>query len=158
MRFMLIVKSTASLEAGIAPDERDREAGLLHKQAMAGAGVLLAAEELYPSSCGVRITYASQERRSRGTVSPGPFPADGSLMAEYALIEVASQEEALQWALSIPVPSGSGDYQIELRKLREPEEPLRQPIRSVLEADLQEHLHMFKKRTEGHNSNDEGAV
>lgn len=143
MRFMLMIKATGYSEAGVDPGREYTEARLVYRQALAQAGVLLAAEELRPSSSGVRITYSSQG--GEPSVLAGPFPSDTTLIAEYALIEVQSEDEALSWVLHMPVPAGLGEYEIELRRLEEPADARREPRIRAMEADLQDQLDMFQK-------------
>lgn len=143
MRFMLMIKATGYSEAGVDPSREYTQARLVYRQEMAQAGVLLAAEELQPSSSGVRITYSSCG--GEPSVQAGPFPTHTALMAEYALIEVKTGDEALNWALRMPVPAGLGEYEIELRRLEEPADAWREPRIRAMEADLQDQLDIFKK-------------
>ncbi|MBD2862449.1 MULTISPECIES: YciI family protein [Paenibacillus] len=143
MRFMLMIKATGYSEAGVEPSREYAEARQTCRQSMAQAGVLLAAEELRPSTSGVRITYSALG--GEPSLQTGPFPTDTALMAEYALIEVQSEDEALNWALRMPVPAGPGEYEIELRRLEEPADAWREPRIRAMEADLQDQLDMLQK-------------
>jgi len=80
-------------------------------------------------------------------VQVGPFPADQELIAEYTLIDVGTEKEALNWALRMPVPAGRGECKIELRRLEENSDSLREPRLQAMEADLQDHLDILKKLT-----------
>lgn len=145
MRYMIIIKSTGHREAGIPVRAEHVHAVSAFRRSLAEAGILLAAEELLPSSFGTRITYPAGGARPR--IQSGPFPADGMLVAEVALIEVASEEEALNWALRVPVPSGCGEFAIELRGLKE--QPAAEKViqHLTLEHDLENHLHMLRTTT-----------
>jgi hypothetical protein len=121
MRFMLLIKSNDAAEAGQLPSRELVEAMEAFNRQMAEAGVLLMGEGLQPSSRGARITY-SQGRR---TVTDGPFPEAKELVAGFWLINVASKEEAVAWALRCPLDAGettaaAGEVgQIEVRPIFE---------------------------------------
>jgi hypothetical protein len=140
---MLIVKATELTEAGIAAGREHRDAVAAYKRALSGAGALLAAEELRPSSSGVRIAYTRHSGKPE--VKAGPFAVDEELIAGYALIEAATEEEAMEWALRMPVPASRGGCVIELRQLVDPPDVIRDPRLRALEADLEDHISLFKK-------------
>jgi hypothetical protein len=80
------------------------------------AGVLLDASGLQPSSNGWRIKYA----RGKHSVIDGPFAETKELIAGYALIQVKSREEALEWSRRFPNPAiGGADCEIEVRQMFE---------------------------------------
>lgn len=143
MRYMIIIKSTGHREAGIPVRTEHVRAVSAFRRSLAEAGILLAAEELLPSSFGARITYSADGARPR--IQSGPFPADERLVAEVALIEVATEEEALNWALRVPVPAGCGEFVIELRGLKEQRAAEKEIQHLTLEHDLEHHLHMLRK-------------
>ncbi|MGE6226671.1 YciI family protein [Paenibacillus chitinolyticus] len=142
MRFMLILKATGYSEAGVKPGQAHSEAMAAYRKSLAEAGALLAAEELEPSSAGIRIQY------SPGVVQPvfeaGPFVTGHGLLAGYTLIEVNSEEEAVNWALRMPVPQELGTFGIEVRKLEEQADYARNPMNRALEADLEDQLELLK--------------
>ncbi|HYZ42888.1 MAG TPA: YciI family protein [Stellaceae bacterium] len=116
MRFMMIVKANEASEAGIMPDDQLIAAMTKYNEAMTKAGVLLDLAGLQPSSKGVRIRFSNGQR----TVIAGPFPQTKELIAGYWLIQVASREEAIEWAKRCPAPHGEdADCEIELRPLFE---------------------------------------
>jgi hypothetical protein len=80
MKFMIVGKANAETEAG----------------------VLLAAEGLYPSSQGAQISYSG----GKAKVIDGPFTEAKELIAGFWLIQVKSREEAIEWAMRVPVPPG----------------------------------------------------
>lgn len=144
MRYMLMIKATGYSEAGVQPGREHGEAMLAYKRSLARAGALLAAEELQPSSSGLRITYPPHGGEPE--VQAGPFPVDQALIAEYALIDVETEDEALRWALRMPVPAGRGECRLELRRLGEQPDFLREPRMQAMESDLLDQLHMLKKQ------------
>jgi hypothetical protein len=66
---------------------------------MLDAGVLVGAEGLLPSSEGARVVH----KRMARTVVDGPFAEAKELVAGFFMIEVASLEEAVEWASKVPV-------------------------------------------------------
>ncbi|MDQ7905319.1 YciI family protein [Phytohabitans sp. ZYX-F-186] len=88
---------------------------------LAKAGVLLAAEGLYPSAAGARVIYKDGKR----SVVDGPFAEAKELIAGFYLIQVRSKEEAIEWASRCPVevavPPGV-EAVIEVRQVGETDE------------------------------------
>lgn len=137
MRFMVIVKASEESEAGIMPSEELFSEMTKYNEALVEAGVMLAGEGLHPSSRGVRVRFAGDER----TVIDGPFPETKELIAGYWLWECDSLEAAIDWLKRAPFDGGT---EIELRpvfeaddfgeeftpELREKEERLREQIAS----------------------------
>jgi hypothetical protein len=140
---MLLVKATEFTEAGVSTSREHRDAMAAYKRALARAGALLAAEQLQPSSSGLRIMYP--QHSGTPSVRAGPFAVDEELIAGYALIDAATEDEAVGWALQMPVPPGSGACQIELRKLVDFPDAIRDPRARALEADLEDQISIFKK-------------
>jgi len=120
MRFMIIVKATDDTEAGVMPEEKEKEKLLTamadYHEELLKAGVLLDASGLKPSSKGARIKYSGGKR----TVIDGPFAEAKELIAGYTLIQVKSKEEAMEWAKRFPAPHGErAEGEIEIRELYE---------------------------------------
>jgi hypothetical protein len=119
MRFMIIVKATKESEAGLMPQEDLIAAMATYHEALAGAGALLDASGLQPTSTGARIRISGNKR----TVTDGPFTKAKELIAGYTIIQAASREEAIEWAKRMPNPVGEGkESEIELRQFFEPED------------------------------------
>ena len=140
MRYLLLVQATGFTETGMNPGEDYKEAVKAYRQSLAEAGVLLAAEELRPSAAGMRIAYLPG--RAAPEVWPGPFPIEQGLIAEFALIDVDTEEEALNWALRMPVPSGQGICGIELRRLEDKTEHSHHSRQTATEAGLKDFLQL----------------
>ncbi|WP_217369840.1 YciI family protein [Nonomuraea antri] len=98
---MIVGKGNAETEAGVLPSQEVVDAMHAFNEELTKAGVLLAAEGLYPSSRGAQISYSRGS--GRGTVIDGPFAEAKELIAGFWLIQVKSREEALQWALRVPI-------------------------------------------------------
>lgn len=143
MRFMLIVKATGYVEAGVKYSREHTDAVNEYKKSLARAGVLLAAEELQPSSSGIRISYPLHGGEPE--VKVGPFTVGQELIAGYTLIDVSSEDEAAEWALQMPVPKGLGAFEIEMRKLVDETDPMHNPRTLAMEAELEDQINMLKK-------------
>ncbi len=139
MRFMMLVKANKESEVGVIPDEKEfAEMGKFNEE-MVKAGVMLAAEGLQPSSKGVRVHFSS----GKPTVSPGPFPETQQLVAGFWLIQVKSQEEAIQWAKRVPFKEG----EIEIRRVYEAEDFGPQFTPELREAEQRLRTEVEKHRT-----------
>lgn len=117
MRVMVMVKATASSEAGVMPDTALLEAMGRFNQELANAGVLLAGEGLHPSARGARVRFEGASR----TVTDGPFTETRELVAGFWLWQVRSMEEALEWARRCPNPHPEGG-ELEIRPVFEAED------------------------------------
>ncbi|MCK2216084.1 YciI family protein [Actinomadura sp. ATCC 31491] len=102
MKFMIVGRGNAATEAGELPPQQVVDDMHAYNEALAKAGVLLAAEGLHPSSQGAQIAYSG----GRASVIDGPFAETKELIAGFWLIEVKSREEAVEWALRVPAPPG----------------------------------------------------
>ncbi len=102
MKFMIVGKASEETEAGVMPSQELVDNMMAYNEALVKAGVLLAAEGLYPSSQGAQIAYSG----GKAKVIDGPFAEAKELIAGFWLIQVKSREEALEWALRVPVPPG----------------------------------------------------
>jgi hypothetical protein len=101
-------------EAGIKPSHE-----LIFKmgeliQEMAAAGVFLAGEGLQPSSKGVRLKFAQGKR----TVTNGPLRGSNELVANFAVIQASSIDEAIEWASRYA--KIVGDVEIDIGLVSEP--------------------------------------
>jgi hypothetical protein len=94
MRFMLMTRADEHSEAGAFPiPEVMAEMGAFMEEITA-AGVLVSAEGLQPSAAGSRL------RLSQGalTVTDGPFAETKEMISSFAIVNVASKAEAIEWA------------------------------------------------------------
>jgi hypothetical protein len=115
MRFMMIVKANADSEAGVMPPSEELAAMGRYNEELIKAGVLLAAEGLHSSAKGARIS----KQGGRIRVVDGPFAETKELIAGFWLINVKSQDEALEWAKRIPFDEMGDGFEVELRKVHE---------------------------------------
>ncbi len=118
MKFMVIVKASATSEAGIMPSEKlFTDMGNFNEE-LVKAGVMLAGEGLMPSARGARIRFNGNQR----TVIDGPFAETKELVAGFWLIEVGSKEEAIEWFKRCPNPHEDGESEIEIRQIFGPDD------------------------------------
>jgi hypothetical protein len=115
MRYLMLLKANADSEAGVPPTtELLVEMGKYNEE-LVNAGVLLDAGGLQPSSKGARVEFDGTKR----TVTDGPFAETKELIAGFWMIQVKSQEEAIEWAKRCPNPMGPRQAQIEIRRMFE---------------------------------------
>jgi hypothetical protein len=114
MRVMVLVKATAESEAGVMPSEELLAAMGRYNEELVQAGVMLAGEGLHPSARGARVRFSGEKR----TVVDGPFIETRELIAGYWLWQVASLEEAIDWARRCPNPTGA-ESELEIRQVFE---------------------------------------
>ena len=116
MRFMVMHKSNEANEAGIPPSkELIEKMGKLMEET-AQAGVLLAGEGVHASSKGARVSFSGGKR----IVTDGPFAEAKELIAGFAILNVSSKEEAIEWATRFA--DVIGDVEIEIRQVVEIED------------------------------------
>ena len=114
MKVMVLVKATASSEAGIMPSKALLSAMGQFNESLVKAGVMLAGEGLRPSAQGRRVLFSGKQR----TVIDGPFTETKELVAGFWLWQVKSIEEAVEWVKRCPNPMPE-DSMIEIRPLFE---------------------------------------
>ena len=114
MRFMVIVKADRNSEAGVMPTTEMLTAMGKFNEEMVKAGVMLAGEGLHPTSKGARIDFSGKQP----SVSRGPFAVTGDLVAGFWLIQVKSQDEAIDWMKRAPFDDG----EIEIRQIFDTED------------------------------------
>ena len=114
-RYMVIVKSSDEIEAGVMPSTEILAAMGKYNEELVKAGVMLAGEGLHPSSKGVRVRFDADKR----TVIDGPFTETKELIAGFWLWQCKSREEAIEWLKRAPFDGGT---EIELRPVFEDED------------------------------------
>ena len=115
-KYMLIMRGTdesnaammANIEEGIATTRRFIEETVK-------AGVLLAAEGLDDPGLGVVVDFSGEAP----VVTDGPYGETKELFGGFFLLDVASKEEAVEWAKRVPATAGS---KIEVRRVPEEDE------------------------------------
>jgi hypothetical protein len=114
MRFMMLLIPGGYAEAkpGMVPDAADMAPMLAYTAELQRAGVLLSIDGLHPPSEGVRVRFHG----GRTKVTDGPFAEAKEVVGGYWMIDVKSQQEAVEWARRCP--AGDGDL-IEIRQVHE---------------------------------------
>ena len=110
MKVMVLGKATERSEAGELGTAEEFAAMDQFTQQLVEAGVLLAGDGLQPSSKGKRVAFDAD---GNARVIDGPFAETKELIAGYSIWEVASMDEAVEWAKRSPFREG----EVELRKV-----------------------------------------
>jgi hypothetical protein len=118
MRFMILRKADAETEAGAMPSTELLAAMGKYMEEMGKAGILRGGEGLHPTSKAVRVKFSG----GKPSVIDGPFAETKELIAGYALIEVKSLAEAIEWLKKWPAMDGGGNLELEVRQLFEAED------------------------------------
>lgn len=100
MKVMVIVKASASSEAGKLPSQELLTAMGQFNEELVKAGIMEFGEGLKPSSQGLRVRFKGDER----LVTTGPFTETNELIAGFWIWNVNSMEEALEWVKKCPNP------------------------------------------------------
>lgn len=115
MRVLVLIKGDKDSEAGVLPDEKFVAEMMQYNEELVKAGVMLAAEGLYPSSKGARVKFSGE----KATVIDGPFTEAKELIAGFWLWQVKSLDEAIEWVKRCPSPDGAQEGEIEIRPVFE---------------------------------------
>ena len=105
MKYMLIMRATDEAYASFQDVDFDEvmESMGRYNDEMISAGVLVAAEGLDDASKGVVVDYSSEPP----VVPDGPYGETKELFGGFWILDVASMEEAVEWAKRAPM-SGPG--------------------------------------------------
>jgi len=111
MRHMCLYKPNQ--REGVPPSQQEMtKMGKLIDE-MTKAGVLLTTEGCQPSSKGACVRLSG----GKVTVTDGPFTETKELIAGFALIQVKSKDEAIEWTKRFLEVAGDGES--EIRQLHE---------------------------------------
>jgi hypothetical protein len=104
-KYMLIMRSTDEAFAKFANFDFDEMLETMGKfnDELIRAGVLLAAEGLADANEGVVVDFTGETP----VVTDGPYGETKELFNGYYILDVASQEEAVEWAKRAPLTAGS---------------------------------------------------
>jgi hypothetical protein len=117
MRVMVLVKATASSEAGEMPSLELLTAMGAFNEELIKAGVMLAGDGLKPTKVAKRVRFDGASR----SVVDGPFSETKELVAGYWMWQVSSMDEAVEWVRRCPNPM-PGPSEIEIRPVYEAED------------------------------------
>lgn len=113
MKYMLIMRATDEAYASFENVDFNQILETMGRfnDEMIAAGVLVAAEGLDDASQGVVVDYSSQPP----LVTDGPYGETKELFGGFWILDVASREEAVEWAKRAPM-SGPG-IKTEIRRV-----------------------------------------
>jgi hypothetical protein len=114
VKYMLIMRTTdEAANAAFADIDFDQilEPMGRYNEEMISAGVLVAAEGLDDAAEGVVVDYSAQPP----VVTDGPYGETKELFGGYWIVDVASKEEAVEWAKRAPL-AGPG-MKCEIRRV-----------------------------------------
>jgi hypothetical protein len=114
MRFLALLRADKHSEAGAPPSKELMEKMGKFVEEITKAGVLLSTAGLQPSAKGARVRLSG----GKVAVTDGPFTESKELIASYALLEVKSRAEAVEWTTRFLKVLGEGEC--EIRPLYEP--------------------------------------
>ena len=114
MRFMMMHKVDAAMEAGVLPSPELMARMGAFMEESTRSGELLGGEGLQPSKTRTRLTFG----RGQATIEDGPYAGRDELPARVLLIKVKTRREALDWATRYGQAIGDGE--LELGPIHEP--------------------------------------
>lgn len=136
MRVLVLVKEGEQHEqTGELPPTDFVEEMQRFNEELVKAGVMLAADGLYPSSKGKRVRFEGKTR----SVIDGPFAETKELVAGFWIWQVRSIDEAVEWLKRAPFQGGD----VEIRLIQESEDfakELGDPAIAKREARLKDQL------------------
>lgn len=111
MKVMILGKATKDTEAGVPPEPKAMEAMERYNEALIAAGIKIEMlGGLKPTRFAKRVRFSSKNT----TVIDGPFADTKEVVAGFAIWEVKSIEQAVEWVKKAPNPV---DSEIEIRPL-----------------------------------------
>ncbi|MFC6091853.1 YciI family protein [Saccharothrix lopnurensis] len=113
MKYMLIMRATDEAYekmGGVDFDAMLETVGRFNDE-LIRAGVLVAAEGLADSAEGVVVDYSAEAP----VVTDGPYGETKELFGGFYLLNVASKEEAVEWAKRMPM--GGPGFKTEIRRV-----------------------------------------
>jgi len=108
MRFIGVLKADSDSEAGVPPSPELMQKLDKFMEEVMKAGVVKQTEGLHPSSKATRVRVAN----GKAQVTDGPFAETKELIASYALFEVESKAEAVEWTRRFLEVLGGGECMI----------------------------------------------
>jgi hypothetical protein len=113
MKYMLVMRATDEAVASMANTDFNEMLAIVGQfnEELIRAGVLLAAEGLADASEGVVVDFSAEPP----VVTDGPYGETKELFGGFYILNVASKEEAVEWAKRLPV-KGPG-FKTEIRRV-----------------------------------------
>lgn len=112
MQFMIAISTDekAQAKATVEQQKEMTAAYMAYNDELKKAGVMVHGDGLLPTSKGARISY----KEGRRVVVDGPFSEAKEVLGGYYIINVASREEAIEWAGKCPGARHAG---VEVREV-----------------------------------------
>jgi hypothetical protein len=114
---MVMVKGTPADE-GATPTTEDFAAMGAFNERLVKAGIMLDGAGLKPSTNATRIVFAAGST----SVVDGPFAEAKEIIGGYWIWQVASMEEAVEWAKQVPFDNNGRYAALEIRPYAEPDD------------------------------------
>jgi hypothetical protein len=113
MKYMLVMRATEEAYAGMANADFNEMLETVGKfnEELIRAGVLLTAEGLADAEEGVVVDYSTEPP----VITDGPYGEAKELFGGFYILNVASKEEAVEWAKRVPI-KGPG-FKSEIRRV-----------------------------------------
>jgi len=113
MKYMLVMRATDEAYGSMANADFNEMLEIVGKfnEELIRAGVLLAAEGLSDASEGVVVDFSAEPP----VVTDGPYGEAKELFGGFYILNVASKEEAVEWAKRLPI-KGPG-FKTEIRRV-----------------------------------------
>ena len=113
MKYMLVMRATDEAYATMANADFNEMLEVVGKfnEELVNAGVLLAAEGLADAAESVVVDFSAEPP----VVSDGPYGETKELFGGFYILNVASKEEAVEWARRLPI-NGPG-FKAEVRRV-----------------------------------------
>ena len=108
MRILGLLKADKDSEAGVPPTPELMTRMGKFMEEITRAGVLLATDGLQPSSKGTRVKLSD----GKVLVTDGPFAETRELVASYAVLEVKSMAEGVEWTRRFLEALGGGECEL----------------------------------------------
>jgi len=108
MRFIGLLRADKHSEAGTPPSQELLERMGEFIEEVTAAGVMIATDGLQPSSKGARVRLSN----GKVTVTDGPFTESKELIASYAIFDVKTMAEAVEWTTRFLKVLGEGECEI----------------------------------------------
>jgi hypothetical protein len=113
MKYMLVMRATDEAYASMGNTDFNEMLEIVGKfnEELIQAGVLLAAEGLADAAEGVVVDFSAEPP----VVTDGPYGETKELFGGFYILNVASREEAVEWAKRLPI-KGAG-FKTEVRRV-----------------------------------------
>ena len=119
MRYIVFVKLSGQgaddYEHGRMPKQEEISEMMTYNQALAEAGIMQGGDGLHPTTKAINVAFGD----GKPVVSDGPFAEAKEVVGGFWLWNVASRDEAIEWARKCPLNEGDS---LELRQIFELED------------------------------------